>query len=51
MIYKASYNEDAPAGYVFVPVGFPDLTERCKKKCQEKDLQFQTVNVCIRCNN
>ncbi|KAF2102418.1 hypothetical protein NA57DRAFT_27594, partial [Rhizodiscina lignyota] len=42
--YIASYDKVPPAGYEFVPVGFPDLTERCKKKCQEKNLQFQTVS-------
>ncbi|KAF2708926.1 hypothetical protein K504DRAFT_408226 [Pleomassaria siparia CBS 279.74] len=39
-----TYRENAPPGYVFVPVGHPDLTEYCKDRCREWNLDAIIVS-------
>ena len=36
-----------PSGYTFLPVGTPDLAERCKEISRKKDVPVNVVNVRI----
>ncbi|KXT01487.1 hypothetical protein AC578_4526 [Pseudocercospora eumusae] len=38
---------NAPSGFTFLPVGTPDLAERCKEISRQRGLPVNVVNVCI----
>jgi len=37
-----------PTGYTFLPVGTPDLAERCQEISRKKDVPVNVVNVLVR---
>ncbi|KAF2143855.1 uncharacterized protein K452DRAFT_163397 [Aplosporella prunicola CBS 121167] len=39
-----SFNDRAPPGYTFIPVGSPELTERCKELCRRRGLEVHIVS-------
>ncbi|KAK0939037.1 hypothetical protein LTR29_009402 [Friedmanniomyces endolithicus] len=44
---RTTYTQNMPSGYTFLPVGTPDLAERCKEISRKKDVPVNVVNVRI----
>lgn len=40
-----TYRPDPPTGYMYVPLGNRDITEYCKEKCRERNLEAHIVSV------
>ncbi|KAK3066137.1 hypothetical protein LTR53_017634 [Teratosphaeriaceae sp. CCFEE 6253] len=43
-LHTAAYTQAIPRGYTFLPVGTPDLAERCKEISRQKDYAVNVVN-------
>ncbi|KAK1816661.1 hypothetical protein LTR12_008914 [Friedmanniomyces endolithicus] len=41
---RTTYTQNMPSGYTFLPVGTPDLAERCKEISRKKDVPVNVVN-------
>ncbi|KAK0934390.1 hypothetical protein LTR29_014052 [Friedmanniomyces endolithicus] len=41
---RTTYTQHMPSGYTFLPVGTPDLAERCKEISRKKDVPVNVVN-------
>ncbi|KAF2019965.1 hypothetical protein BU24DRAFT_419573 [Aaosphaeria arxii CBS 175.79] len=38
-----AYSAESPPGYTFVPLGHPELTEYCKERCRQRNLEAHIV--------
>ncbi|KAK0927447.1 hypothetical protein LTR29_017635 [Friedmanniomyces endolithicus] len=45
---RTTYMYNMPTGYTFLPVGTPDLAERCQEISRKKDVPVNVVNVLVR---
>ncbi|KAK1079031.1 hypothetical protein LTR33_006733 [Friedmanniomyces endolithicus] len=41
---RTTYTQNMPSGYTFLPVGTPDLAERCKEISRKRDVPVNVVN-------
>jgi hypothetical protein len=43
-----TYHDQAPPGFGYIPVGYPEITEWCKEQCRQRNLDVHIVSVSIR---
>lgn len=40
-----TYHDQAPSGFGYIPVGYPEITEWCKEQCRQRNLDVHIVSV------
>jgi hypothetical protein len=43
--FQVSYHDQAPPGFGYIPVGYPEITEWCKEQCRQRNLDVHIVSV------